>query len=197
MSVMGLPRPQLTLNFTILMALIIRSLAKLLPLTTNPLGSTRENMLQKMKYLICFYLNSSQSINMKKCFRSISWSKGCASKLTISASSFLKNRCRTFRVWMTRSYWTTRWMLLVSSIKVPSTFGLVNKFWLFTGNPQLEDDFNKLKKMQDDFGRVATHQDKDEEEVRKLKAENARFENEVKNFREVNLLNKNNSYNGY
>jgi len=52
----------------------------------------------------------------------------------------------------------------------------------------LEDDFNKLKKMQDDFGRVATHQDKDEEEVRKLKAENARFENEVKNFREVNLL---------
>ena len=51
----------------------------------------------------------------------------------------------------------------------------------------MEEDFDKLKKMQEDFGRVATHQDKDEEEVRKLKAENARFENEVKNFREVNL----------
>lgn len=33
---------------------------------------------------------------------------------------------------------------------------LVYKFLFFTGNPQLEEDSVKLKKMQNDFGRVAT-----------------------------------------
>ena len=61
---------------------------------------------------------------------------------------------------------------------------LVYKFLLFAGNPYLlENDFVKLKKMQDNFGRVVNHQDKDEEKVRKLKEDIARFEKEAKNFR--------------
>ena len=47
----------------------------------------------------------------------------------------------------------------------------------------MENGFVKLKKMQDNFGRVVNHQDKDEEKVRKLKEDIARFEKEAKNFR--------------
>lgn len=50
----------------------------------------------------------------------------------------------------------------------------------------MEQDFVELKKMQDDLSRLVTQQDKDGEEVRQLKAENACFENEVKNCSEVN-----------
>lgn len=78
-------------------------------------------------------------------------------------------------------------MLLVS-------FDLFFAVWLsakmmsITGNPELEEKFKNLKRLQVEYGSVSSNQDKDEEEVRKLREENARSEGEVKSFREREKL---------
>ena len=83
----------------------------------------------------------------------------------------------------------TSTMNAVGKISIPhsnSIFFFIFLFF-FQGNPQREEDFNTLKKLQHQFGQVSNSQEKDEEEVRKLREENARFENEVKNYREVTI----------
>ena len=60
--------------------------------------------------------------------------------------------------------------------------------FFLSGQPELEENFKKLKKLQIDYGQAANAQDKEQEEVRRLRALNARYEGEVNTFRERETL---------
>lgn len=59
------------------------------------------------------------------------------------------------------------------------------------GKPELEEHFKSLKTLQVQFANVANSQEKDQEEVRRLRELNARYEGEVASFRERETLKAN------
>lgn len=58
--------------------------------------------------------------------------------------------------------------LTESAFNILTCYTSLNKFWFFIG-PSIEQGFFELKTMQNDLGKAATHQDKDEEESIKQK----------------------------
>lgn len=61
----------------------------------------------------------------------------------------------------------------------------------FVGNPELEQKFDELIKMQAALGSESVNQEKDELELKKLQEENKRWESDVKSFKDREALKEN------
>ena len=59
---------------------------------------------------------------------------------------------------------------------------------IYTGNPDLENHFDQLIKLQNSLGTISTNVDQERVELGKLQEENKRWENEVQSFKERESL---------